>query len=581
MLDFSLKIGGQAGQGMQTIGYILSKIFSRGGYHIFSTQDYQSRIRGGHNSFQIRVSTNPVGAASAKIELLIALDEMSIAEHQTELTATGGIIYDAGDAASAEAQPGRFTIPLEKLALEAGGKKVYVNSVACGAALGLLEYEFSALEKLLIASFSKKPPDVLEANTKAALAGFKYAKDNYASQFATKLKPQATTPKLMINGNEAIALGALASGCNFFAAYPMTPATSIMVYLAGKQKDFDIVVEQAEDEIAALNMVLGASYAGARAMTATSGGGFALMTEALSLAGITETPAVIALVQRPGPATGLPTRTEQGDLLFALYAGHGEFQRVIFTPGSAQEAFYLTQKAFNLADKYQVPVLILSDQYLADSYRNIEPFDLSALKIDRCLASDEDFADTQAYRRHEITTLGVTTPLGASTPLGVSPRLVPGKSAHLVVTDSDEHTEDGHLTEDLDMRIKMVDKRHRKYQGLVAEIEPPLVNGAAETDLLLIGWGSTYGVITEAVHTLNEQGKNVSQLHFPQVWPFPKKAVAAIFKSAKRKVIIENNSTGQLAQLLRAETGLTVDAKILKYDGRPFTAEYILERLEL
>ncbi len=566
MLDFNIKIGGQAGQGMQTIGYILSKIFSRGGYHIFSNQDYQSRIRGGHNFFQIRVAANPVFAATDKVDLLIALDELSIAEHQAELKDSGGIIYDADKSAPPVALSGRFNIPLEKLAVEAGGKKVFVNSVASGAALGLLGYDFKPLEKLLYASFSKKKPETLTANIKAAKAGYQYAEANYASRFVHKLKPQVTTPRLMINGNEAIALGALAAGCNFFAAYPMTPATSIMVYLAGKQQDFNIIVEQAEDELAALNMVLGASYAGARAMTATSGGGFALMTEALSLAGITETPAVIALVQRPGPATGLPTRTEQGDLLFALHAGHGEFQRIIFTPGSAEEAFYLTHKAFNLADKYQIPVLILSDQHLADSYRNIEPFDLSALKIDKYFAKEAPEV-AREYQRHKITASGI------------SPRLIPGKSRQLVVTDSDEHTEDGHLTEDLDMRVNMVDKRERKYQGIMAELEPPVLSGAAEADLLLIGWGSTCGVISEVVQRLNAQGRRVSQLHFPQVWPFPKAAVTGIFKAVKRKVLIENNRTGQLAQLLRAETGLSVDDKILKYDGRPFTAAYILERL--
>jgi len=372
-LDFSLKIAGQAGQGMQTIGYILSKIFSRGGYYIFSNQDYQSRIRGGHNFFQLRVSTEPVSAPAEQIDLLLALDELSISEHKSELRDGGGMIYDGSKSKSVQEESGAFNIPLAELALSAGGKKVFANSVASGAALGLLNYDFSPLEKLLEAAFSQKKPETLESNIKSARAGYDYAQAKFSQQFAHKLKPRSTTPRIVLNGNEAIALGALAAGCNFFAAYPMSPATGIMVYLAEKQADFNIMVEQAEDEIAALNMVLGASYAGARAMTATSGGGFALMTEALSLAGITETPAVIALVQRPGPATGLPTRTEQGDLLFALCAGHGEFPRAIFTPGSVEEAFYLTHRAFNLADKYQIPVLILSDQYLADSYRNLEP----------------------------------------------------------------------------------------------------------------------------------------------------------------------------------------------------------------
>jgi 2-oxoglutarate ferredoxin oxidoreductase subunit alpha len=564
-VDFSLKIGGQAGQGMQTIGYILGKIFSRGGYYIFSNQDYQSRIRGGHNFFQLRLSADPVWAPTDQIDLLIALDESSISEHRPELKDGGGIIYDGSKSPSVEEQNGWFNIPLEKLAVEAGDK-VFVNSVASGVALGLLDYDFSPLKDLLQESFSRKKPKALEGNVKAAQAGYRYAK-TLSSRFAPKLKPRPAPPKLMINGNEAIALGALAAGCNFFAAYPMSPATSIMVYLAEKQSAFNIMVEQAEDEISALNMALGAAYAGARAMTATSGGGFALMTEALSLAGITETPVVIALAQRPGPATGLPTRTEQGDLLFALHAGHGEFPRAVLAPGSVEEAFYLTHKAFNLADKYQIPVLILTDQYLADSYRNIEPYDPSALTIDRHLIPVGDLAGTTEYQRHKIT------------PSGISPRLIPGKTEHLVVTDSDEHTEDGHLTEDLGMRIKMVDKRNRKHQGLATEIEPPVLTGAAEAELLLVGWGSTCGVIKEAVQKLNAEGRNTSQLHLPQLWPFPSAKVAEIFKQAGKKVIVENNSTGQLCRLLRTETGLTVDGQVLKYDGRPFTASYILEAL--
>jgi len=568
-MDFSIKIGGQAGQGMQTIGAILSKIFSRGGYHIFSNQDYQSRIRGGHNFYQIRIAAAPVSAPDDQIDLLLALDDLSITEHEFELRNGGGIIYDGSKSKSAKEGSGRFNIPLEKLALTEGGKKVFVNSVASGAALGLLNYDISPLETLLYESFSKKKPEMLESNIKAARAGYRFAQDNYSQQFAHKFKPGPAVPRMVINGNEAIALGALAAGCNFFAAYPMTPSTSILVYLAGKQAQFNIMVEQAEDEIAALNMILGASYAGARAMTATSGGGFSLMVEALSLAGITETPAVIVLAQRPGPATGLPTRTEQGELLFVLHAGHGEFARAIFTPGSSEEAFYLTQKAFNLADKYQIPVLILTDQYLADIYRNIEPFDLSSLAIDRHLATEEDLKDVREYKRHQLT------------PSGISPRLIPGRTEHVVVTDSDEHTEDGHLTEDLDVRVKMVDKRSRKYQGLAGAVIPPVLDGPAETDLLLIGWGSTYGVIKEVTQKLNAEGKRVSQLHFPQLWPFPSERVVEIFKSATRKVIIENNSTGQLAWLLRAETGLTVDEKILKYDGRPFTVNYIRGALKL
>jgi 2-oxoglutarate ferredoxin oxidoreductase subunit alpha len=369
----------------------------------------------------------------------------------------------------------------------------------------------------------------------------------------------------MANGNEAIALGALAAGCSFYSAYPMTPSTSIMVTLAHYQQQFDIVVEQAEDEIAAINMALGASFAGARAMTGTSGGGFALMVEGLSLAGITEIPVVIALAQRPGPATGLPTRTEQGDLLFALHAGHGEFQRAILTPGTAAEAFQLTYDAFNLAEKYQIPVIIMTDQYMADAYQNMPQPDLTKLHIERGPMAPPSAND---YLRHQIT------------PDGVSPRLFPGAGESVVVTDSDEHTEDGHLTEDLDVRVRMVDKRARKLSGIASEVKEPILDGPADADLLLMGWGSTYGVIKEVTEIMRSAGKEVSQLHFPQVWPFPEDKTTEIFLKAKKRIMIENKQTGQLAQILRAETGLAVDGRVSRYDGLPYTAGYILKAIK-
>ncbi len=565
-LDFNIKIAGQAGSGIQTIGYILSKVFSRGGYYVFSNQDYQSRIRGGHNFFQIRISTHPVFAHTKQINLLIALDKLSITEHINELENKSDIIYDSEKIPSTEEGDNAIKIPLSKLAVEAGGNKIFTNSVACGATLALLNYGFKPLEELLYDAFSQKKPEALSNNIKAAQLGYQYAMDKYSAGFFHRFTPREKANKMLLNGNEAIALGALGAGCNFFCAYPMSPATSIMVYLAEQQQQFNLMVEQAEDEISALNMVLGASYAGARAMTATSGGGFALMTETLSLAGITETPAVIAIAQRPGPATGLPTRTGQGDLLFALHAGHGEFQRAIFTPGSVQEAFYLTAKAFNIADKYQIPVIILTDQHLADSYININPYNTDNITIERGLSDPACWENRKDdYLRYDFTNSGI------------SPRLIPCKGKYLVVADSDEHTPDGHLTEDLDIRIKMVDKRGRKYKGLCSEIEPPVLHGRPDAELLLVGWGSTYGAIKEAAEILKKQGIGVSQLHFPQLWPFPKNRAEEIFAQSRKKIIIENNSAGQLGWLLRAQTGLAADESILKYDGRPFSAEYIID----
>jgi 2-oxoglutarate ferredoxin oxidoreductase subunit alpha len=348
------------------------------------------------------------------------------------------------------------------------------------------------------------------------------------------------------------------------AAYPMTPVSSIMEYLAAKSKEFDLVMVHAEDEIAALNMAIGAAYAGVRAMTATSGSGFCLMVEGLGLAGITETPVVIVEGQRPGPAVGLPTRTEQGDLQFVLHAHHGDFPRSVLAPATIEDAFWVTVKAFNLAEKYQLPVLILTDQHLASSYATVDRFDLSRVTIDRGLLFSGNEAEQLEYKRHKITESGI------------SPRAFPGQSKALVVTDADEHDEAGHLIEDAETRTAQVQKRLRKLFGLKKEISPPQQYGPKKAEITLIGWGSTFGAIHEAVDLLRQGGTSVNMLHLNELWPFPAEAVADAIDRANRSYIIENNATGQLARLIRAETGKDV-SQILKYDGCPFTPAYIAE----
>ncbi len=433
-MDYSIKIGGEAGQGIQTIGDTLARVFSRTGHHVFSHQDYESRIRGGHNFYQIRLSDQPVSAPRDQVDIIVALDGASIMLHEAELRENGRII---GDLATLKLKPEKklfLDIPFAGLATSSGGSAIMANTVAIGAVLGMLGMELTRLFEIITDTFNKKGEAVIEANRNAALAGY-----DFALKHCT-LCPFSVTPgaeqKLLIGGVESIAIGALASGCKFYAAYPMTPSTGIMNYLASKEKEYGIVVEQAEDEIAAINMALGASFAGVRAMTGTSGGGFALMVEGVSLAGMTETPIVIALGQRPGPATGLPTRTEQGDLSMVLAAGHGEFPRVIFAPGTPRQAVALTNKAFELAEKYQIPSFILFDTYLSDSQWTLDGLDLSTLdSIDHRLRG-EAFKGLSGYKRHALTETGVS-------PLGV-----PGDAEHLVVTDSDEHDEEGHIIED-------------------------------------------------------------------------------------------------------------------------------------
>lgn len=567
-VDICIKIGGEAGQGMQTIGFTLAKVFTRDGLHIFGTQDYMSRIRGGHNFFAVRVKNNPVTAASEAVEILIALDKPTIEIHKSEVTKEGVIIYD-GEQIKTDLSADIFlNVPLQKIAEEKGGNKLFLNTVAVGAALGILDYDLSLLDEVLKETFSDKGENVVQANIICAKAGYDYARENSKNHRRLELKSIRQKNRMLINGAEAIGLGALVAGCKFMSAYPMTPSTPITTFLAERAKEYDLVVEQAEDEIAAINMALGASFAGVRALTATSGGGFCLMVEGLGLAAATETPIVIIEAQRPGPSTGLPTRTEQGDLEFVLYASQGEFPRAILAPGNLEEAFYLTIKAFDLAEKYQIPVFIMTDQYLNDSYVDLEMFDLSKVKIERYLISDDELKSQGEYLRYKITESGI------------SPRAFPSQAGKTVIADSDEHTEDGHLTEDLDIRIKIHDKRLRKMKLLSQDISPPKIYGPADAEIMFIGWGSALGPIKEAVEILNAQGSRVNLMHLSEIWPLPKDAIANFMGRARITIDVENNATGQLAHIIKAETGKSVTHKILKYDGRPFTPAHIIREFK-
>jgi 2-oxoglutarate ferredoxin oxidoreductase subunit alpha len=563
-MDISFMVGGEAGQGVQSVGFLLAKAVVRAGYYIFADQDYESRVRGGHNFYRIRVKDTPVHATGNSIDILIALNEESVSLHRKEVRSGGTIIHDSAVKVAAR-QKVRFTgIPLTKLAEEKAGNTITANTVALGAALSLTGIDFDILATVLREHFGKN--ETGEINVKAARAGYDYISTNTVQGNIAILDKKAGGNRMMLNGNEALALGALAAGCRFMAAYPMTPASSIMEYMAAKSNDLNVLVVQPEDEISAINMVVGASYAGARVMTATSGGGFCLMVEGISLAGMTETPVVVVDAQRPGPAIGLPTRTEQSDLLFAINCAHGEFPRAVLAPGTVEEAFWLTVKAFNLADKYQMPVIILTDQHLASSYATADRFDLSKVTVNRGALFTGAEKDT--YKRHAITDNGI------------SPRAFPLRKGLLVVTDSDEHDEAGHLIESAEIRTQMVQKRMKKLQLLkqqdLAQPKPYTVDTC---DTLLIGWGSTYGAIREAVDILNSQKKHAGHLHISELWPFPAEAVESALSGCKESYVIENNATGQLARLIREQTGKKVSGTILKYDGRPFEPAYIVREI--
>jgi len=571
-MDRSIKIGGEAGQGIQTLGDTLARVLARAGFHVFTHQDYDSRIRGGHNFYQIRFSEKEAAAPRATVDIVVALDPESISRHAQEFGRDGRLIYDASAFRQTYDNPSFLDVPFSALALEHGGSRIMANTAAVGAVLGMLGIGLDILTGIIGDTFARKGGEVIAANIRAASAGYDFAVKNCPGCSLAEAKTASGgDAKMLITGTEAIGFGALSSGCSFYSAYPMTPSTGIMNYLAEKAVDCGIIVEQAEDEIAAINMALGASFAGARSMTGTAGGGFALMVEGLSLAGMTETPIVIALGQRPAPATGLPTRTEQADLDFALHAGHGEFPRLIFAPGTPEQAFYLTNKAFDLAEKFQIPAIIMFDTFLADCACTYEKSALKKYGHTDYRLRGKELSGMETYRRH------------AFTDTGVSPLAAPGDSAHPVVTDSDEHDEDGHIAEDAATRVKMVNKRLLLKLPLIGkEIAPPFFYGHDEPEIVIAGWGSVYGVIKESVDRLMA-GSKIAMLHFSELWPFPSPDSSAyldILKKSRLSICVENNATGQFARLIRRETGFVFNARINRYDGRPFTLEELIRDLE-
>jgi 2-oxoglutarate ferredoxin oxidoreductase subunit alpha len=560
--DVSIVLCGQAGQGIQTVEHLLTRIFKLAGYNVFATKEYMSRVRGGVNSTGIRIGSGPVRASVSRIDILIPLNKGALHRVEPRISAQTLILADKetiGD--DFDQSRHRFAdVPFTRTAVEIGNK-IYSNVVAVGAVGGLLGINLKTAGEYVRRFFSSKSEDVARENVAALEEGFKLGE---ALAESSKVEfdvvcDRAVGDQVVLSGAEAVGLGAIAGGCNFIASYPMSPSTGVLTFLAGHARDFGIVVEQAEDEIAAINMGLGAWYAGARAMVATSGGGFALMTEGLSLAGMLESPMVIHLGQRPGPATGLPTRTEQADLELALYSGHGEFPRILLAPGTIHEAFHLTRKAFDLADRYQVPVFVLTDQYLMDSYYNDGAPDLSQVTRDRHIVRTG-----KDYQRY------------AFTESGISPRGVPGFGEGLVVVDSDEHDTEGHITEDLDLRIKMVDKRLRKLESLKGDTVTPELVGGQDYKTLIVCWGSTYHIVAEALRNLGRD--DAALLHFKQVYPLPE-GTAGYLQKAEKMVIVENNATSQFGRLIKLYTGIEIENRILKYDGLSFCVEDLAGKL--
>jgi 2-oxoglutarate ferredoxin oxidoreductase subunit alpha len=568
-VDLNIMVGGEAGQGVQSVGAILAKTLAYGGMNVFADQDYESRVRGGHNFFRVRAKTNDVLAVARGLDMLVALNKETIDIHRQELKTGGVIIFDEEQTRVKAEGAKYFNVPLVRMAEATAQNKLMANTVAVGATIGLAGYDFNLLSAILEKEFARHGEKTVKENVSSARAGYDFAREHGKELSFPEIRSgTGGNRRMLLNGNEALCLGAMAAGCKFVAGYPMTPSSPILEYMADKGRQYGVVMMHVEDELSAMNMAVGAGYSGVRAMVATSGGGFCLMVEALALAGMTETPVVVVLGQRPGPATGLPTRTEQGELWFALHAGHGEFPRALLAPATAGDAFYAAIKAFNLAEKYQTPVIILTDNHLATSYATVDRFDLNKVEIDRGeLLSDEKVRNITDYKRH------------LTTESGISPRALPGQGKALVVTDSDEHDEAGHMIEDAATRSQQVQKRLRKLNGLKQEITEPEFHSAPGAATTLIGWGSTCGAIREAAVLLNKDGMAVNTLHFSQIWPFPAEAVNLALSKSRKNIVIEGNATAQLGALIRRETGQKADATILKYDGRPFSPEEIVDHL--
>lgn len=556
--ELSIVLSGEAGQGLQTIEDFLVKAISRT-YYVFSTKEVMSRVRGGNNSVEIRVSNTPVYAYKEHIDLLFLLNDHSF-YRLTDRIDSDSLIF--GEQVSPDQDVhydlGNQFVPLSitKLAKEAGSF-LFGNTILFGMIAGMLQLDQDYCHQLITERFASKSTKIIDGNLTAFNIGFELGVP-YKSKHA--LVPQNTKDYRIITGTEAIGIGALGGGCNFIASYPMSPATGVLIYLSEKSNDFEIFVEQAEDEIAALNMTIGAWYAGARALATTSGGGFALMEEAVSLSGITETPCVIHIAQRPGPGTGLPTRTAQEDLNLAIYAGHGEFSRIVYAPGHMEDAIKLSQKAFYYADQYQIPTFILSDQYLLDSNYQMAPFKLEAKYLESFVVpSDSD------YKRYKLTENGI------------SPRAIPNNGVGLVKVDSDEHTEEGKITEDFEVRVQQNDKRLARRDLLLNDYEAAELIGPKDYDVLIVGWGSTYGVLKEYIDHYNN-GK-VAYLYVKQ--PFPLHAsLKSYFDQATTIIDVENNATAQFASILKLELDVSVTHKLLKYNGVPFSIEDVVSYMK-
>jgi len=573
--DLVFRIGGAAGDGVSSTAESFAKISARSGMHTWTYSSYQSVIRGGHVWTQIRGGLDPVLSHGVDPDVVVCLNQQTMDVHQGQVTEGGAIVYDIDgtkpDPKKVRENVRLLGIPLRKKAQSLSPNALMRNTVALGAAVRLFDLDFRHVESAFKDIWGDKKPEIVQQNIAAAKLGATAVEEMGGSLNLGLAYPNE--PKYLMTGNEAICLGALAAGVKFLAQYPMTPASSILHWMAVHGPPHGVVVKQVEDELAAMNMAVGAGFAGVRSMTATSGGGFSLMVEAIGQAGMTETPLVAILVQRSGPSTGLPTKTEQGDLNLALGAGQGDWPRAILAPRNPEDCFRLTAQAFNLAEIYQTPIILISDLYLGEGYRTVEKPDFNVPIVRGMSAANG--GEVKEFKRYLLTESGV------------SPRAIPGMKGYQFVAATDEHMENSELISDVlagipeyvAERNRMHEKRMRKLDGLRKDTPPPELWGPEDADLTLIHWGSTWGAAHEAIQNVEARGIRVNSLEFPTLFPFHAEATLGLLKNVKQSLAIEGNYTGQFTRLLRAETGYKPDHFFGKYDGEPFTWRDIADKV--
>jgi 2-oxoglutarate ferredoxin oxidoreductase subunit alpha len=571
--SLSFLVGGEAGQGITRGGSLLGRAIMRGGFHVFGANDYPSVVRGGHNLYLLRVSDEEIFSQHDRVDLILALNKETLTLHQNELNVGGGAIYDEevnlekGDIVRDDI--GLYPIPMTRFVDRIGGSPIMRNTVALGAAIGLVGFDIELLLEAIAIAFEGRTK-IIEANEKAARTGYDYSREHYRGEFQCILEAAEDAPdRIMVTGNDAISLGAVQAGCKFYAAYPMTPASPVLHYLINHDEETEMVVVQPESELSAINMVVGAAYAGVRSMTATSGGGFSLMSESLGLAAISETPIVIMLAQRPGPSTGMATYSAQGDLLFAINASQGDFPRIIVAPGDVDECFHMTMEAFNLAEKYQVPAIILSDKYLSESHKSTVSF-VDRVEIDRGdLSVVDEWTGDEEYKRFRVTESGI------------SPRLIPGTKGAIIMANSNEHDEYGFTNIDSEVLELQAERQRRKIKGLqeeVQKIRPVYVCGNEDPEITLVGWGSTKGPALEALKILGDDGVKARFVQPVIIEPFPALAMESALGAGGEYLLLEGNRTAQLGKLIKLYNGFSFSHVYLRYDGRAFNPEEIRDR---